>query len=224
MSTNLPANISKLISDLEAAQQATPTTSSGDFQYLKMTKMGEWVFGAEETEVASNSAFVVDPETYAHGYVAWSKDGALIEEVMSPTGKPPVIMAGLPTLPAGVEWGAQVAFGFKCIEGAQDGLQLLYKTSSKGGREAVAELLAEMLARAKAGKPEVCPVVFLETTNYRHKQYGKIFNPVITIDGWIGIPSGDDEPTKEPKAALVETPVEPAADPTVRNRRTRKTG
>lgn len=224
MSTNLPANISKLIGALEDAQQATPTTSSGDFQYLKMTKMGEWVFGAEETEVASNSAFVVDPETYAQGYVAWGTEGTLIEEIMSPAGKPPVIMADLPTLPAGVAWGVQVAFGLKCIEGAQDGLQLLYKTSSKGGREAVAELLAEIIARGKVGETEICPVVYLENTNYKHKKYGKIFIPAITVDGWMDIPSGDDEPTEEPKAALVKTPVEPAADPTVRNRRTRKTG
>ena len=56
--SNLPANISNLISTLETAQAATPQTG-GDFAYLKMNKQGEWLYGGDETEVDRNSAFVI---------------------------------------------------------------------------------------------------------------------------------------------------------------------
>jgi len=44
-----------MIANLRAAKAMTPVSTAGDFQYLKMTKVGEWVYGAEETEVGDDS-------------------------------------------------------------------------------------------------------------------------------------------------------------------------
>ena len=224
MST-LPSTITDMLGALEPAQQATPTSSSSDFSYLKMTKMGEWVYGAEETEVSHDSVFVIDPMSYSQGYVAWSADGELIAEEMAVAGQPPITVAGLPPLSSG-SWSPQVAFALKGIEGDQDGIQVLYKTSSQGGKEAIAELLAKIIARGRAGETDCCPVVILDNSDYKHKKFGKIFKPVLTVDEWLSVPTSapDVAAIVAPKAKAEPAPVvedEPAAP--ARKRRAKRT-
>jgi hypothetical protein len=211
--SKLPAKQSTMVANLRAAKAITPVSTGGDFQYLKMTKVGEWVYGAEETEVGANSAFVIDPNTYAQGYVAWH-NGELIAEQMSVAGEKPVVLADCPELPAGVSYDAQVAFALKGIEGSDEGVQLLYKVSSKGGKAAISTLLEQIIERGEAGEQDLCPIVVLDTSSYKHKKYGKIYTPVMTVDEWVDLPDGDSEPVAEPVAALAEPVVEPAAKPT----------
>jgi hypothetical protein len=216
MST-LPANIQSLITSLEVAQTATPSASSGDFQYLNLTKQGEWLYGADELEVSDDSAFVIDPSSYAQGYVAWSKDNDLLGEEMATAGQPPVLLSTLDnTLP----WKAQVGFALKGIEGAEDGEQLLFKTSSQGGKEAISALLAKIIAKAKAGESAYCPVVLLDSSNYKHKKWGKIFKPVLTVDEWVEVPTGDGE--EEEAAPPVKEKPKKAIAPPAKKTRTRK--
>jgi hypothetical protein len=202
MST-LPANIQSLITSLEVAQTATP--SSGDFQYLKMTKQGEWVYGADDIEVSDDSAFVIDPSSYSQGYVSWSEDGELEDEKMAAAGQPPVLLSALDN---SMNWKVQVGFALKGIEGEEDGEQLLFKTSSQGGKEVISALLAQIIARAKAGHAAIYPEVLLDNSSYKHKKYGKIYKPVLTVDKWVEAPTGDGEeeaapPVKEkPKKAI----------------------
>ena len=201
---SLPANITSLMGNLQAAQQATPDTSTGDFLYLKMTKSGEWVYGSEDTEVGSDSVFVIDPNTYAQGYVAWD-DGSLVDERMAVAGSPAVTMADLPQLANGAKWDSQVAFALRGIEGQDEGVQLLYKVSSRGGKGAISELLGKIIARGQAGEAAVCPVVLLDTSSYKHKKFGKIYTPILTVDEWLDLPD-----SSEPAAAPVKAVAEPA--------------
>jgi len=205
MSNNLPAVLQDLLTNLVAAEQASPGTGGGDFLYLKMSKGGNWLFGAEDTEVSNDSAFVVDPSSYAQGYVAWA-DGELLGEFMANAGKPPVLLADLPALPVNVDsegdpvnWKAQKAFALKGLEGEEEGTQLLYKTSCLGGLKAISLLLSEIIARGKAGNPDLCPIIVLDNDSYKHKikKYGTIYTPVLTIDEWVGMPTAEDENEEE---------------------------
>jgi hypothetical protein len=212
---SLPANITSLLGNLEAAQQATPDTSTGDFLYLKMTKGGEWVYGSEDTEVASDSVFVIDPNSYAQGFVAWD-DGSLVDERMAVAGSPAVTMADLPQLANGAKWDSQVAFALRGIEGGDEGVQLLYKVSSRGGKGAISELLGKIIARGKAGEAAVCPVVLLDTSSYKHKKFGKIYTPILTVDEWLDLPDPSGAaPAPAPVKAVAEPEpvVEPVAEP-----------
>jgi hypothetical protein len=216
MST-LPANIQSLITSLEVAQTATPSASSGDFQFLKMTKQGEWVYGADEIEVSDDSAFVIDPSSYSQGYVAWSKDGDLIDEKMAAAGQPPVLLSALDN---SVDWKVQVGFALKGIEGAEDGEQLLFKTSSQGGKEVISALLAQIIAKARTGAAAFCPIVVLDNSSYKHKKYGKIYKPVLTVDEWAEVPTGDGE--EEEAAPPVKEKPKKAIAPPAKKTRTRK--
>jgi hypothetical protein len=233
--SNTPAVITNLISNLEVASKATPQSDGGDFMYLKMTKAGEWCYGADETEVASDSAFVIDPNTYAQGYVAWD-DGELVDEKMATAGQPPIAMSDLPALAAGVKWDSQVAFGLKGIDSTEEGIQMLYKVSSRGGKQAVADILAKIIERGRNGESAVCPIVYLDNSSYKHKKYGKIYTPILAVDEWIDLPSPEEaepvakkaEPKKEPVAITKQEPepepvkeTEPVAEKPKRKRRTR---
>ena len=201
--TQLPAILSNLVGNLETAQKSTPALSDGDFLYLKMNKQGLWLYGAEETEVSPDSFFVVEPASYSQGYIAWD-DGELVSEVMAVAGATPVTMADLPEIPVGVKWDSQTAFALKGIEGPDEGTQLLYKVSSRGGKAAISELLGKIIERAKTGTTDVCPVVTLDNSHYKHKKYGRIYTPVLAVDEWMDIAGPDDvEPEAEP---VVEPP------------------
>lgn len=212
--SQLPAVIQTLVGNLEKAQNATPV-SLGDFMYLKMSKAGEWLYGAEETEVDPNSAFVIDPSSYAQGFVAWL-DGELVDEKMALAGQPPVTVGDLPQL-NGTKWDAQVSFALKGVDGREEGVQLIYKTSSKGGKAAISDLLGKIITRGRAGETALCPIVVLENSSYKHKKYGKIYTPVLAVEDWVDVP--EDEPeTAEPVA---EVEPEPEPEP-VTQTRTRK--
>jgi hypothetical protein len=216
MST-LPANIQSLITSLEVAQTATPSASSGDFQFLKMTKQGEWVYGADEIEVSDDSAFVIDPSSYSQGYVSWSADGELEDEKMAAAGQPPVLLSALDN---SMNWKVQVGFALKGIEGEEDGEQLLFKTSSQGGKEVISALLAQIIAKARTGVSAFCPVVLLDNSSYKHKKYGKIYKPVLTVDEWVEVPTGEGE--EEEAAPPVKEKPKKAIAPPAKKTRTRK--
>ncbi len=44
---------------------------------LKMDKGGHWIYGAEQTEVESDSTWAVNPFSFIHGYIAWG-DGDVL--------------------------------------------------------------------------------------------------------------------------------------------------
>ena len=88
------------------------------------------------------------------------------------------------------------------MEGTDSGAQLLYKASSRGGRQAITELLGKIIARGVDGETELCPIVMLKVDSYRHKKYGKIYTPVLDVIDWMDLPTAgddDDEPEPEPE-------------------------
>ena len=214
MSNQLPAVLQDLVTTLVAAEQASPDTG-GDFQYLKMDKGGKWLFGAEDTQVSADSAFVIEPASYSQGYVAWA-DGELQGEFMAVAGKTPITLGDLPPLKItiddegnAVNWKPQKAFAMKGIEGEEEGTQMLYKTSSRGGLKTISGLLSAIIERGRAGNSDLCPVIMLDHSSYKHKKksYGTIYTPVLTVDEWMGMPVADDEPEQEEvEPAKVEKP------------------
>jgi hypothetical protein len=205
----------------------SPDTSGGDFQYLKLTKGGRWLYGSDEEEVSDDSVFVFEPSSYAQGYVAWA-DGVLLGEFMAVTGTKEIALADLPELPVkvdsegdAVKWKPQKAFALKGIEGAEEGVQLVYKTSSGGGLKAISGLLAAIVARGMAGNVEIYPEVLLDSSSYKHKikKYGTIYTPVLTVDKWVEGPTSEGE--GEGEAHVKEEPKKAIAPP-AKKTRTRK--
>jgi hypothetical protein len=115
-----------------------------------------------------------------------------------------------------------------CIKGDDAGLEVVYKNNSLGFRKAFDQLLADVRSRYVIDQQYYWPVIELETSNYHHKKYGKIFEPIFKIVGWAdaegqlqtakprAIPPIKPEPAPE---ATAEPAGEPATAPRVGQRR-----
>ena len=210
---NLPANITSLLTNLAVAQKATPAPSDGSVSYLKMEKGGRWVYGADENVVSPDSSFIIDPSTYESGYVCWD-DGELVGEEMAKAGERQVVVGELAN--HGAKWDAQVGFTLKGVEGPDEGAVLSYKTSSRGGKQAISELLGKIIGKGAAGSVDICPIVELDSESYKHKKYGKIYTPVLGVVEWVELPSAVEGNTEAPE---VEEVVEEEVAPKRRRRK-----
>ena len=92
MTNNLPANLSRAIDAMADAAVAIDT-SSGDFNYLKLTKAGEWVHGAEDDEVDTQSVFAVDTESFFEDSYRHKKYGKIYTPIINVVGW----LAAMPT-------------------------------------------------------------------------------------------------------------------------------
>lgn len=182
----------------------------GDFQFMKMTKAGEFMFGADETEVQEGSLWAIDPRSITKGFIKWV-DSELEGEEMAPIfGGQPIVKSQLPD--AGVGWSEQVGFALACTNGDDKGTQCLYKSNSKGGLKAIKSYLSALQAQLLSDPGNSVAVVSLSSDFYKHKTYGRIYNPIITIESWMAL-----DATETPKAKEAEPAEEPA--PKARTRR-----
>ena len=191
MTSNLPATMTGLVASLETAV-TTVSLGSGDIAFLKMLKTGSFVYGSDETEVAENSVWAVNPQAFAMGFQAWglqgsSDEGELLGEEMALVSELPVIKGNLPDV--GAPWKQMLSMQLACIEGDDKGLVLQYGTTSKGGIKAVNGLMQALVKRIKDPKADgkFVPVIVLEDEFYKHKKYGRIYTPIFTIEKWIDL-------------------------------------
>jgi len=155
-------------------------------QYLKFTKLGEFIFGMEEEHVGPDEEFAVNMATLAKGYICW-KDGRPAGEEMKPVTEGVVLKGSLPDY--GEPWKEQVSIEFESLE---DGIRMLFKTSTSGGRKAIASLAKAFADRMKTGAIDVVPVVKMTPSSYKHKEFGKVFVPTFPVAAWL-TPAGVDE-------------------------------
>ena len=163
---------------------------------LKMDKGGHWIYGAEQTEVESDSTWAVNPFSFIHGYIAWG-DGEVLGEMMVPVTEP---KPELPPVPHGAKkgWEVQVGMSLKCLSGPDKGLEVRYTTTSVGGKRAVNTLGVAIAAQCETTPGKPVPVVALKKDSYQHKSYGKIYTPVFEIVEWASM-DGQTEEAEEGK-------------------------
>jgi hypothetical protein len=169
---------------------------------LKMDKGGHWIYGAEQTEVESDSTWAVNPFSFIHGYIAWG-DGEVLGEMMVPVTEP---KPELPPVPHGAKkgWEVQVGMSLKCLSGPDKGLEVRYTTTSVGGKRAVNTLGVAIAAQCETTPGKPVPVVSLKKDSYQHKSYGKIYTPVFEIQDWASM-DGQTEEAEEGKEEAAPT-------------------
>lgn len=188
MSSNLPVvNVSELAKGLVEARQRS-ATEDGDFQFMKMLKDGIWQYGADEIEVEEGSKWAVNPHSFMEGFIAWDENEVAGEEMAPMVGGHPVRLSDLPRVD-GRGWQKQVAFQLVCTSGEDEGTQVVFKSSSKGGRKAVTKLINDIIEQIGKDPKNIVPVVRLEQDSYKHKTYGKIYTPVFSIVEWTSFES-----------------------------------
>jgi len=199
---NLPINPADLEAGLQNVQSSIQG-GTGGMPFLRLLKAGYFVYGAENVEVEPGSEWAINPYSLQHGFACWAP-GELLDERMVPFTQAPPIKAELPDL--GQSWDQQVGMQLVCVAGEDTGMNVLYKGTSTGLRNASKELINAIISQLQTDKAHCVPVVELESDSYNHKQYGQIFFPILTIKRWITI-DGD-----EASEALVTDASESAPD------------
>ncbi len=189
------AGLNNVATTLKAGATGTP--------FLKMSG-GEWLFGQEDLEVEEGSIWAVNPLSLQHGWASWrgekraKKDGAkLLGEEMVSISEPKAARNSLPSHTEEPEdddddaaerhdWGEQMSVQLTCISGSDKGQNVLYKSSSRGFMNLMAEYVQELSARVSQGDSDVVAVVKLETDSYKHKTYGKTYVPKWNYVEWRG--------------------------------------
>ena len=183
MSTEV-ANIMDLAKGL---QQSAAAADDGASSFMKFTKYGDWVWGTEDTETEEASLWLVHPQGFKHGYIAWGDKahdnyGEKLGEISIPATEPLPLESSLVEV-AG-NWAKQISMQLMCIEGMDEGVRVTFNSNSVGGRKAYAKVVNEVITKIKSGDDAMCPVVKLSSDSYVHPKYKKIFTPVIEIVDW----------------------------------------
>lgn len=205
------AALSSLKAGISNVQQTMVRKSSDPF--LRMLKDGEWVYGQEDIEVETGSLWAANPLSIEHGWTAWDRSpkadnsNGPLGEVMVPQSAPLPNKAELKDV--GTDWEYQTSIVFQCLNGTDKGEQVKYKASSVGASKAMDELVKAISRQLDADETKPVPVVKFANSTYSHKQYGKVYEPVLDIVDWL--PLTDEMPeVAEPEAKAEEPKAETA--------------
>lgn len=189
------ANLPPVSSLSVALRQLEKDVGPAGSVILKMDKRGDWVFGADQTEVDDGTLWAVNPFSFVHGYIAWG-DGEVLGEKMVSVSQP---LPEMDAAPAGAKrgWETQVGMSLKCISGPDNGLEVRYNVTSVGGKRAVQGLAVAIAQQVESDQSKPVPVVMLKRDHYTHKSYGKIYTPVFEIQEWMSMDGKSEEKADE---------------------------
>ena len=171
---------------------------------LKMDKTGYWVFGADSTDIDPETVWAINPSEFVHGYIAWG-EGVVLGEKMVSVSQP---LPELEPAPSGARkgWETQLGMSLQATSGEDAGLAVRYTATSVGGRNAIQKIANAIADQLEANPSKPVALVTLGKETYQHKQYGKIFTPVMTVTGWASMDGATDEPEAAPEPEEAKAP------------------
>jgi len=154
--------------------------------------------------VSEDEKWALNPGSFKKGYIGW-KGGRVVGEHMQPQWSNNVIdQSTFDHIDETSEtdgWKEQHSVELKSLE---DGVEVIFKTMSVGGKNAMGKLWSAVGAQMKENPQRPVPIVTLSSESYPHSQYGKIFNPIFSIEDWV------DENLKKPRKKAVPPKDRPA--------------
>ncbi len=198
---------------LALASQTIAQESPGQNAFLKLNKVGYWIFGEDDLEVTEDALWGVNTQSFAMGYICWKTDGTLgapLGEQMRSIYDGPIMESTLPAIDNGA-WKRQVAMQVICLEGEDEGEQVLFQSSTMGGTKAFGQLLDSIMKHLQSGKAgaKTMPVLELEADSYKNKDGIEVFYPIFTIKKWaenLGFEAEAEEEIEEEEEVVEEPP------------------
>lgn len=174
--------------DVSALRALGAARNSGSDLFMKFVKADGFMFGPEQIPVEDDELWAINPDSFEVGVIGW-RDGQVVDEIMYSIGSGKrVDRSELEVIPASADpdqtngWQDQLSIRLHQIE---EGLDVVYKTSTHGGKTAISELAEACANQADADEVYRVPVVTLHTDHYKHKTRGKVYVPKIKIEYWV---------------------------------------
>lgn len=201
----IPFDRSRLATALKSVPEKANVSSA---LFLKMTKQGEWVHGIEGEEIPEGQQFMVNPQGFQHGYICWLDTDKFKPKVV-PAEKLGEVIGAIdaelsdpgPVPKDGKGWEFQLGMHLIGKGGDLDGKTFVFRSTSVGGKKVIASLASLVGARLASGADDIVPVVTLGNTDYKHKTWGKIFNPTADVVGYVEMPTPGAAPKAQKKLA-----------------------
>jgi hypothetical protein len=176
-------------------------------------------FGQRETIPEDDSRWAVDPTTFQWGYVSFSgtANKPPLGEVLVSVGQPKPDVTELRD--TGFPWQEQWAVQLKCISGVDAGTEVIFKSNTVGGIQAIAGLIDKVRDRLNAGEHggKIVAILKLVKDSYQHEEFGRVWYPVLEIIDWMSL----DGPAPEPAPAPTKSPTAGGSSPAEQPRRRR---
>ena len=171
---------------------------------------GTWGFGQRRTIPETDSRWAINPLTFKYGAICFNGN-KVVDERLVPVSKPKPVITEMPD--TGFPWQEEWAVNMKCTNGADAGVEVVFKATTDGALKAVVLIVDQVRDRINGGQHDgkIAPIVLLEKDSYPHPEHGKIWIPVMPIVDWMPL----DGPAPAP------TPVEPTPPPVDQPRRRR---
>jgi hypothetical protein len=166
------------------------TTGDGEVVYLSFSGQGAnfhgWQMGRDKTSPDPEAVYVIDPSSIVEGWTIWKESGVTFKAEWSVFKRSTdrVQEHQLPDHgPYNDGDGPQKMMGVSLFDTDDPGRQIKFTTTSKSGRNALGDILKEVMARIAGDEPEV-PVIMLDSEKFtaRGKINGK---PKIAVEGWV---------------------------------------
>jgi len=165
---------------------------------------GTWGFGQRRTIPEEGSRWAVNPLTIQWGCISFGDGNKVVGERLVPITQPKPLIADMPdtTFPWQEEWSVNM----KCLDGADAGVEVIFKATTDGAIKAIVLLVDELRNRLNGNQHDgkIVPIVLLEKDGYQHPKHGPTAIPVLTIVDWM--PLDGPAPTPAPKPPPVEQP------------------
>src|SRR5262245_3368831 len=171
---------------------------------FKREGSGTWGFGQKRTIPEVGSKWAVNPLTFKYGYICFGDNNKVLDERLVPVSQPKPVITELPD--TGAQWTEEWAVNLKCLDGADAGVEVVFKATTDGGVKAIVLMGDQVRDRINSGQHDgkIVPIVLLEKDSYQHVQYGKVWFPVLNTIDWMSLDG--PAPTPAPEPAPVEQP------------------
>ena len=165
---------------------------------FKREGSGTWQFGQKATVVEPGSKWAVNPTTFEWGFISFSDANKVVGEHLVSISQAKPDVTKLPDM--GFNWNEQWGVSMKCIDGVDADVEVVFKSTTLGGIKAIAELINKVRDRLNGGQHggKVVPIVQCEKASYPHSQYGRVWEPVMTIVDWMPLAGPAPAPESSP--------------------------
>lgn len=192
---------------------------------LKFNK-GEWLAGKEEEAVALGTRLVAAMQWLQVGWVKWW-EGQPVKTILGLKGEKmpdgtwkkfiPPDRSTLGDLDKedweelnGQKRDPWQRCDYLLLADPNTGDIYTFMPSSKGGRDAVIDL-SKIYGTNIRIEPNAIPVVALKSESYKHKEFGKVYKPVLELVEWVDADEVNFKPEDDAEAEEAAVAAKPAA-------------
>src|SRR5262245_24074655 len=117
---------------------------------FKREGSGTWGFGQKRTIPEDGSKWAVNPLTFKYGFICFGDNNKVVDERLVSVSLPKPAITELPD--TGAPWVEEWSVNLKCLDGADAGVEVVFKATTDGGVKAIVLMVDQVRDRLNGGQ------------------------------------------------------------------------